>query len=70
MSDEQNASAPPAPQETVGQLAQQASSIAGAGESLACQWQGCGERCTSAENLYVVLSKFTQSHEAFHLTHV
>jgi len=24
-----------------------------AGENLVCQWQGCGERCTSAEALYV-----------------
>jgi hypothetical protein len=24
-----------------------------AGENLQCQWQGCGERCTTPETLYV-----------------
>ncbi|RMZ77361.1 hypothetical protein DV737_g4414, partial [Chaetothyriales sp. CBS 132003] len=55
MSDEQNTTAAAAaPQETVSQLAHVASSVAvaGAGESLACQWQGCGERCPTAEALY------------------
>ncbi|RMD39502.1 hypothetical protein DV735_g5624, partial [Chaetothyriales sp. CBS 134920] len=54
MSDEQttSAAAAPAPQETVGQLPHPTSSAAGASESLACQWQGCGERCPTAEALY------------------
>lgn len=51
---------PAAPQETVpaqqGQLAQplaqQPSSVSSAGENLQCQWQGCGERCPTAEALY------------------
>lgn len=59
------AAAASAPQEVLreGQTAQQqlqaASSsspqpqVNSAGENLVCQWQGCGERCTSAETLYV-----------------
>ncbi|OAL35719.1 hypothetical protein AYO20_05100 [Fonsecaea nubica] len=53
---------PTAPQEVVqqqGQLQQQplasnqpAPSVNAAGENLQCQWQGCGERCPSAELLY------------------
>ncbi|KIV80309.1 hypothetical protein PV11_07820 [Exophiala sideris] len=31
---------------------QPAPAINAAGENLQCQWQGCGERCTSAEALY------------------
>ena len=38
-----NASAPSPQQPTVN----------AAGENLQCQWQGCGERSTSAEALYV-----------------
>ncbi|KIW15997.1 hypothetical protein PV08_06048 [Exophiala spinifera] len=49
------------PQQQQGQLPQQpllqtpqqpAPSVNAAGENLQCQWQGCGERCTSAEALY------------------
>lgn len=29
------------------------STINNGGENLQCQWQGCGERCVSAEALYV-----------------
>lgn len=59
------AAAASAPQEVLreGQTAQQqlqaaaASSpqpqVNSAGENLVCQWQGCGERCTSPEALYV-----------------
>ncbi|KIW79027.1 hypothetical protein Z517_08867 [Fonsecaea pedrosoi CBS 271.37] len=53
---------PTAPQEVVqqqGQLQQPplasnqpAPSVNAAGENLQCQWQGCGERCPSAELLY------------------
>ena len=54
---------PPAAQETSqqqGQLQQalasnHAPSVNSAGENLQCQWQGCGERCPSAEALYVSL---------------
>lgn len=60
------AAAASAPQEVLqqGQAAQQqlqaaaASSpqppqVNSAGENLQCQWQGCGERCSSPEALYV-----------------
>jgi len=54
---------PPPPQDVVqqqGQLPQQpaaaaqpaAPNVNSAGENLQCQWQGCGERCTSPEALY------------------
>ncbi|KIW73951.1 hypothetical protein PV04_02026 [Phialophora macrospora] len=59
----ENASTAPAaaaPQETgqqQGQLQQPLASnpapnVNSAGENLQCQWQGCGERCATAENLY------------------
>lgn len=55
---------PPPPQDVVqqqGQLPQQPAAVAqptapavnSAGENLQCQWQACGERCTSPEALYV-----------------
>ena len=57
---------PPAPQDVVQQQAQAAAiqqpgtpaqstapAVNSAGENLQCQWQGCGERCTSPEALYV-----------------
>lgn len=57
---------PPPPQDVVpqqGQLPQQpttaaapqptAPAVNSAGENLQCQWQACGERCTSPEALYV-----------------
>jgi hypothetical protein len=31
-----------------------------AGENLQCQWQGCGERCTTPETLYVSFSTLHQ----------
>lgn len=42
------------PQQPLLQTPQQpAPNVNAAGENLQCQWQGCGERCTSAEALYV-----------------
>lgn len=56
------AAAAAAPQEVLAQGASalpasapspQQPTVNAAGENLQCQWQGCGERSTSAEALYV-----------------
>jgi hypothetical protein len=54
MSANDNQSPPAAPpsqqQPQVPSTTQNAHAVS---ENLACQWQGCGERCESAEALYV-----------------
>lgn len=40
----------------------QPSNNVGASDQLVCQWQNCGERCPTAEQLYVSLAMHTAQH--------